>query len=114
MCLDGLASARTIDDAIFNSKTNRIPSNVANAALAAGLPSGSLEPFVELIVSRHRAAAAAIAVANEMIITAVEGAVIDTYVASFRYVWLSAIPFLAVAAIGRTSFLSTFCMGVRL
>lgn len=92
---------RGTDSAIFNSTTHRIPSNVAAAALAAGLPSGSVEQFVGFIVSQDEAGAAAVPGATDKVIAAGMGAVLDTYVQAFRYVWLSATPFLAIAAIGR-------------
>lgn len=89
------------DNAVFNSKTDRIPDNIAAAALAAGLPSALVEQFVGFIASQDQAGAAAVPGATDAIVAAGAAAVLDAYVEAFRYVWLSAIPFLAIALIGK-------------
>lgn len=52
-------------------------------------------------MSQDQAGAATVPGATETIVTAGATAVMDTYTQAFRYVWLSAIPFLAIAAIGK-------------
>ncbi|KAL1847651.1 hypothetical protein Daus18300_013884 [Diaporthe australafricana] len=88
-----------IYNAVFISETNHIPDNVASAALKAGLPSDSLGEFVANIVAQNQTALAAVAGATPAIISAGADAALDTYAAAFRLVWLSAIPFLCIAAI---------------
>lgn len=58
---------------------------------------------MQFIVSGDQAGAATVPGANETIIGAGTAAMMDTYVQAFRYVWLSAIPFLAIAALGKMS-----------
>lgn len=88
-----------IYNAVFISETNHIPSNVASAALEAGLPSGSVDEFVGYIVAHNETGLATISDATSDIISAGAEAVLDTYAAAFRLVWLTAIPFLGIAAI---------------
>ncbi|KAI7781427.1 MFS general substrate transporter [Diaporthe eres] len=88
-----------IYNAVFISETNHIPSNVASAALEAGLPSGSADEFVGYIVAHNETGLATIAGATPEIISAGADAALDTYAAAFRLVWLTAIPFLGIAAI---------------
>ncbi|KAG6366957.1 hypothetical protein INS49_001138 [Diaporthe citri] len=88
-----------IYNAVFISETNHIPSNVASAALEAGLPSGSVDEFVGYIVAHNETGLATIAGATPEIISAGADAALDTYAAAFRLVWLTAIPFLGIAAI---------------
>lgn len=90
------------DNAVFISEANHIPSNVASAALEAGLPSGSVDEFVGYIVAHNETGLATIAGATPEIITAGADAALDTYAAAFRLVWLTAIPFLGIAAICTT------------
>lgn len=90
------------DNAVFISETNRIPGNVASAALEAGLPSGSVDEFVGYIVAHNETGLAAISDATPEIISAGADAALDTYAAAFRLVWLTAIPFLGIAAICTT------------
>lgn len=77
-----------------------IPTNVASAALAAGLPSSSVEQFVGYIMVQNSTAAANVSGVTPTIVEAAAKAVLDTYATAFRYVWLSAIPFLVLAVIG--------------
>lgn len=88
------------DNAIFRTQTAHIPDNVASAALAAGLPSSSVKQFVTYITSHDNTGISIIPGVNDKIVAAGTKALLETYVQAFRYVWLSAIPFLAVAAIG--------------
>lgn len=88
------------DNAVFISETNRIPGNVASAALKAGLPASSTDEFAGYIMAQNQTAVASVPGVTSAIITAGANAMLDTYAAAFRYVWLSAIPFLVVAAIG--------------
>jgi hypothetical protein len=90
------------DNAVFISETNQIPGNVASAALEAGLPSGSVQEFVGYILAHNDSGLATISDATPAIISAGAEAVLDTYAAAFRLVWLTAIPFLGVAAICAT------------
>lgn len=95
------------DNAVFISETNHIPSNVASAALAAGLPSDSIDEFVGYIVAHNETGLATISGATPEIISAGADAALDTYAAAFRMVWLTAIPFLGIAAICTTTSRST-------
>lgn len=88
------------DNAIFISETNRIPGNVASAGLKKGLPASSVDEFVGYIMAHNQTAVASIPGVTPAIITAGTSAMLDTYAVAFRYVWISAIPFLVVAAIG--------------
>lgn len=89
-----------IDKDVFTSQTAHIPDNVASAALAAGLPSSSVEQFVTYIMTHDNTGIDAIPGVTDRIIAAGTEALLNSYVQAFRYVWLSAIAFLAVAAIG--------------
>lgn len=97
-----MVCASLADNAVFISETNHIPSNVASAALEAGLPSGSVDEFVGYIVAHNETGLATIAGATPEIISAGADAALDTYAAAFRLVWLTAIPFLGIAAICTT------------
>lgn len=100
VCLLNRCETPPVDNAVFISETNRIPDNVASAALEAGLPASSVDDFVEYIVAQNKSAVASVPGATPAIITAGTSAVLDTYTVAFRYVWLSAIPFLVVATVG--------------
>ncbi|KAJ4419759.1 hypothetical protein N0V82_004802 [Gnomoniopsis sp. IMI 355080] len=76
-----------------------ISSNVASAALGSGLPSSSVEQFVAQTLAHNSTGITTVPGVTEKIIAAGTEAMISTYVQAFRYVWLSAIPFLAVAAV---------------
>ncbi|KAI3391206.1 hypothetical protein diail_7756 [Diaporthe ilicicola] len=88
-----------IYNAVFISETSHIPGNVASAALKAGLPSDSVNDFVAYVVAQNQTGLATVAEATPAIISAGADAALDTYAAAFRLVWLSAIPFLCIAAI---------------
>ncbi|CAN8098177.1 unnamed protein product [Discula destructiva] len=96
-----MLNERATDGAIFNSESTHIAGKVAVAALAAGLFSGSVEQFVGFIVSQDQAGVASVPGATDEIIAAGTKAVFDTHVRAFHCVWLSAIPSLAIAAIGK-------------
>jgi hypothetical protein len=81
-----------------------LPSNVAQAAIQAGLPASSVPEFVTGLVGQNTTALLATPGVSPTIIGAGADALLDTYLKGFRNVWVTALPFVAIAAIGMSSF----------
>lgn len=92
-----------LDNAVFISATRHIPDNIAEAAAKAGLPAESIPDFVMNLASQNQAALAQVPGVTPPIIGAGVGALMDTYAEGFRNVWVSAVAFVAIAAVGMFS-----------
>lgn len=68
--------------------------------MGAGLPETSVTGFISALTSENQTALALVPGATPQIIDAGVGALSDTYSTAFRNVWLSAVGFVALAAIG--------------
>jgi MFS family permease len=92
-----------IYNAVFNEAMSRLGQNVADAVVPEGLAVGDLPAFVAALVNHNDTALLGIrGVTPEMIDSGVT-ALLDTYVVSFRHVWITAGCFVVVAAIGKLS-----------
>jgi hypothetical protein len=79
---------------IFQNKlVSVLPTNVAQAAVAAGLPLAEIPALVEALVAQNTTAVTSIPGINTAIILASEVAVQTSYVAGFRKVYLVSIAF---------------------
>jgi hypothetical protein len=74
--------------------------NVGKAASLAGLPTNSIPQFVKDIITQNTTGVANIPGVSSSIISAGVDAVLDTYAIGFRDVWITAIPFIVLAAMG--------------
>lgn len=70
----------------------------------AGLPEDSINIFVKDLLAQNKTALPNIPGANPDIIGAGVDALLDTYSKGFRNVWISAIPFIAIATISMFPF----------
>ena len=87
--------------AAFNSRlTNYLPKYVAKAALAAGLPASSLPEFIEALSTGDTQALANITGVTPSVIAQGARALQQAFADSLRIVFIIAVPFGAVAAIG--------------
>jgi hypothetical protein len=75
--------------------------NVGEAAGKAGLPASSIPDFVKNLLGQNTTALGAVPGVNPSIIGAGADALLDTYTIGFRNVWVSAIGFIVLAAIGK-------------
>ncbi len=80
---------------------DKLGSNISKAALKAGLPASSLGEFVPAVIAQNHTAVGLVSGVNGTIIEAGVHAVLTTYLKAFHHVWLTAIPFIGVALIGR-------------
>lgn len=90
-----------IYQAIFSSALSDLGTNIASAATAAGLPADSVPSFIQNLTGQNETGLALVPGVTPDIIGAGAGALLDTYASGFRYVWLSAMAFVAVAAVCR-------------
>jgi hypothetical protein len=74
--------------------------NVGNAAAKAGLPPTSIPAFVTNLLGQNTTGLGAVPGVSPTIIGAGANALLDTYTTGFRNVWVSAIGFIVLAAIG--------------
>lgn len=88
------------DTAVFSSALASLGSNIAEAVVSAGLPETSVSSFITALTSENETALALVPGTNAQIIGAGVGAFSDTYSTAFRNVWVSAVGFVALAAIG--------------
>jgi hypothetical protein len=77
--------------------------NVGNAAAKAGLPSASIPAFVTNLLGQNTTGLGAVTGISPSIIGAGADALLDTYATGFRNVWVSAIGFIVIAAVGMFS-----------
>lgn len=94
-----LSTNRSVDNSVFISATRHIPANIAAAGIAAGLPTSSVTQYVGDVVAQNATGLATIPGISPAIIGAGVEAVLDTYSTGFRNVWITAIPFIVLAAI---------------
>ncbi|KAK3298781.1 major facilitator superfamily domain-containing protein [Chaetomium fimeti] len=88
-----------IYNAVYNAAMDRLDGNVGDAAVSAGLPVEEVPRFVAALVARNETTLLGIPGATPEIIGSGTTALLETYVVAFRYVWISAGCFVAVAAI---------------
>lgn len=79
---------------------SHIGSNIAEAVIEAGLPPQSVNQFVGDLLAQNTTALFQINGTTPQIIGAGAGALLDTYALGFRNVWLAALAFIVLAAIG--------------
>ncbi|KAG9246622.1 major facilitator superfamily domain-containing protein [Calycina marina] len=93
----------TIGIAIYNSvfkvQMAHLSTNIGNAAVGAGLPLGSVSQFVTGIIGQNSTELVAVPGITPGIIGAGADALLNTYSKAFRNVWITALPFVVVAAI---------------
>jgi len=77
--------------------------NVAKAAIQAGLPQASVPDFIGALTSQNETALGLVEGVNPEIIGAGAGALLDTYAKGFRNVWSAAAAFVALGAIRKYS-----------
>ncbi|KAH8666567.1 major facilitator superfamily domain-containing protein [Xylariales sp. PMI_506] len=88
-----------IYNALFNHQMGKLGDNIANAVIPAGLPPSDVGAFIGALTARNETALGLIDGITPQIIEAGSDALLDTYVAAFRVVWIAAGCFVAVAAI---------------
>ena len=87
--------------AIFNTQISTLlPHKVAAAAIEAGLPAASIPSFVADLAHQQTEALAKIPGITPTIIAAGVAALEQTYLESFRAVWITAACFAAVGVVG--------------
>lgn len=77
----------------------KLPGNIAKAGIAAGLPLSSTEQYVGGLAGSNTTLLMSTPGITPAIIGAGADALLDTYLKAFRSVWITAIPFVALAAI---------------
>lgn len=96
----GATVALAINNAIFNSSIGReIPSRVAAAVLPLGLPPTSIGALIGALQSQKPAAIFTVPGVTPQIAGAAGQAISQAFAVSFRWVWVSAACFCAVATI---------------
>ncbi|TDZ15967.1 Trichothecene efflux pump TRI12 [Colletotrichum orbiculare MAFF 240422] len=88
-----------IYNVIFNDSMSHLSDNIANAVIPAGLSPQSLGAFILGLTSHDNDSIAQIPNITPEIIAKGANARLETYVVSFRHVWIAAACFVAVAAI---------------
>jgi hypothetical protein len=71
-------------------------------AIIVGLPASSIPEFITDLVAQNSTALLLVPGISPEIIGAGAGALLDTYAASFKNVWITAVTFVALAAIGKS------------
>ena len=99
----GATVGLAVNNAIFTSKlSTAIPNKIAAAVLPLGLPPTSLGALIGALTTQNTALLAHVPGVTPRIIGAAAGALLQAYSASFRYVWVAAACFCAVAVIGKS------------
>ncbi|KAK4034555.1 putative siderophore iron transporter protein [Parachaetomium inaequale] len=88
-----------IYNAVFNEAMSRVGQNVGDTVVPEGLAVDDLPAFVAALVKRNETALLGIRGVTPEIIDSGVTALLDTYVVSFRHVWITAGCFVVVAAI---------------
>ncbi|KAH6658528.1 major facilitator superfamily domain-containing protein [Truncatella angustata] len=88
-----------IYQAVFRLGMSHLGDNIAEAAITAGLPASSVLDFVTDLVGQDSTALLTVPGVTPNIIGAGAAALFDTYAASFKSVWVTAITFVGIAAI---------------
>jgi hypothetical protein len=102
--------------AIYNAISNNTLSDnlgrkVAAAVLPLGLPSTSIEPLIQGLMSDNETTLSNIDGASPSIIGQAGNAIQDAYTISFRYVWIAAGCFTVVAVMGKMVFAIPITIG---
>jgi hypothetical protein len=88
------------DNSIFRAQFDKnLASKIGEAVLPLGLPSSSLEAMIENLVLQNSTGLADIPGATNEIISAGLNGMQEAYILGFRYVWVAAGCFTALAAI---------------
>jgi hypothetical protein len=74
--------------------------NIGKALIEAGLPPAYVAQFVEDLLAQNKSGLGDIPGTTPAIIESGVSALLDTYVSGFRNVWVSALCFIVLAAIG--------------
>jgi MFS family permease len=96
----GGAVGIAIFNAIFTDQMGHLGDNIAGAAIPAGLPPSSVGDFITNLAGQNQTGLALVPGVTPQIIGAGVDALLNTYSNGFRYVWVAAGAFTAVAAIG--------------
>lgn len=94
-----------IYNTVFNSAIGHLSSNVAAAAVGAGLPTSSVSQYVAGLLGQNTTELMSTPGVTPAIIGAGADALLDTYAKSFRNVWVTALPFVALAAVAALFFI---------
>ena len=98
----GGAVGLAINTALFNGAlATNIPAKVAAATIPLGLPPTSLGPLIGALTSENQSALAHIPGVTPEVIGAAAGAIKDAYSIGFRYAWIVACCFSALALFGK-------------
>jgi MFS family permease len=100
----GGAVGIAIFNAIFTDQLSHLGDNIAAAVIPAGLPQSSVPGFIENLAGQNNTGLALVPGVNPQIIGAGVGALLDTYSDGFRYVWVAAGAFTAIAVVGEFLF----------
>lgn len=88
------------DTAVFNSQLSHLPNNIAQKVIPLGLPESSLPSLVQALATGDIPGLAEVPGVNAKISGVAIGALRQTFVDSFRGVWITAACFTAVAVLG--------------
>jgi len=88
-----------IYNAVFIAQMNHLGENIANAVIPAGLSPDNLGAFIGALTTQNQTALGTIPGVTGEIIGKGADALLDTYLLAFRYVWISAACFVAIAAV---------------
>lgn len=86
--------------ALFNDQMSHLLENIAEAVIPAGLAQGNIASFIKGLTGKHQTLIMSIPGITLRIIAAGTDAMLDTYVHSFRLVWIAAGCWAVLAAIG--------------
>ena len=92
-----------IYNAVFTDGMSKMPANIAGAVVPAGLDPKNVPALVGALVSHNQTAVAAVPGVTPEIAGQGVAALLDTFVASFKNVWITASCFVALAAIGTSA-----------
>lgn len=76
---------------------------MAEAVVQAGLPDTSVASFLTALTAQNETALLLVPGATPQVLKAGEGALKETYSTAFRGVWVSAVGFVALAALGTSA-----------
>ncbi|KAJ7184399.1 major facilitator superfamily domain-containing protein [Mycena filopes] len=95
----GGAFGSAILDAIINNKLASYDTDVGAAAVAAGLPAGSVPAFLAALGAGGAVPFSTVPGASEAVIAAATAASHDVYARAYRAAWIPIIPFVVVAMV---------------
>ena len=100
LCIRSMLT-RFEDTAVFNSRIVQLPGNIAQAVVPLGFPSSSLPALITALSTGDTKALVEIPSISPEIIEAAVGALKESFVNSFRGVWITAACFTVLALIGK-------------